>query len=376
MSSRLSDIAALASVSEATVSRVLNGRPGVAEATRKTVLAAVDMLGYDRPSRLRRTSAGLVGLITPELTNPIFPGIAQLIEKALFSEGYTPVLCTQTDGHVHEDDYVRMLIDRGVAGIIFVCGIHTNTDADPARYNALRKRGLPIVLMNGFVSGVDAPFISNDDVASVEVAFDHLVHQGHERIGLAVGPPRYVTVQRKAASFRAASAAAFGRHDVDELISHASFTVDGGAAAATDLIARGVTGIIAASDLMALGAIRGARARGLEVPHDLSVIGYDDSPLMEFTNPALTTVRQNIAAMSQAATRLLLAEIKGDLAPRAEMIFAPELVVRASTGLAPSRKKPEKVLGRRRPGGDEANRSITRSANQAEDAAPEAERTG
>ena len=150
---RLADIAAHADVSEATVSRVLNGKPGVAESTRQAVLTALDVLGYDRPSRLRRKSAGLVGLIVPELTNPIFPTFAQIIETALARHGYTPVLCTQTPGGVHEDDYVQMLLDRGVAGIIYVSGQHADTTTDAERYVTLRERGLPIVLVNGYHRG-------------------------------------------------------------------------------------------------------------------------------------------------------------------------------------------------------------------------------
>ena len=185
---RLSDIAGQAGVSEATVSRVLNGRPGVAEATRQAVLTALDVLGYERPARLKLRSAGLVGLIVPELDNPIFPAFAQVIESALARQGYTPVLCTQTPGGVHEDDYTQMLLERGVSGIVFVSGLHADTSADPGRYVALGRRGLPIVLVNGYIQGVDAPFISNDDVASMELAVGHLVSLGHTRIGLALGP--------------------------------------------------------------------------------------------------------------------------------------------------------------------------------------------
>src|SRR5215210_5588333 len=126
MRARLADIAAQAGVSEATVSRVLNGRPGVAEGTRQSVLTALDVLGYERPVRLRQHTAGLVGLILPELDNPIFPAFAQAIETQLAHHGYTPVLCTQTPG-VHEDDYTQLLLERGVAGIIFVSGLHSDT---------------------------------------------------------------------------------------------------------------------------------------------------------------------------------------------------------------------------------------------------------
>jgi len=335
MGARLADIAEHAQVSEATVSRVLNGKPGVADTTRQAVLTSLDVLGYDRPSRLRRTSAGLVGLVTPELTNPIFPAFAQAIETALARQGYTPVLCTQTPGGVHEDDYVTMLLERGVAGIIYVSGLHADSTTDPQRYVGLRKRGLPIVLINGYLEGVDAPFISNDDVASMDLALGHLVALGHKDIGLAVGQDRYVPVIRKIIGFRTSMMTLLGRADVEDLIEHTMFSVEGGAVAAQRLIDKGTTAIVCGSDLMALGAIRAARARGLGVPADVSVVGYDDSPLIAFTDPPLTTVRQSVQAMSEAAVRALLDQIAGDPAPLAEYIFRPELVVRGSTGAAP-----------------------------------------
>lgn len=337
MRARLADIAAQADVSEATVSRVLNDKPGVAMSTRQAVLTALDVLGYDRPSRLRSKSALLVGLVLPELTNPIFPAFAQVIETSLARHGFTPVLCTQAPGGVHEDDYVRMLLDRGVAGIIYVSGLHADSTQDPGRYRELRERGLPIVLVNGFAEGVDAPFISNDDVASMQLALRHLVELGHSRIGLAVGPDRYVPVVRKITGFRQAMRALLGKEDVEDLIERTMFSVEGGACAAGRLLERRATAIVCGSDLMALGAIREARSRGLQVPQDLSVVGYDDSALVAFTDPPLTTVRQLVPAMGEAAVRALLDEIGGEPAPRAEYVFRPELVVRGSTGACPSR---------------------------------------
>ncbi|HEX2810947.1 MAG TPA: LacI family DNA-binding transcriptional regulator [Kineosporiaceae bacterium] len=344
MAARLSDIAAAAGVSEATVSRVLNAKPGVADSTRQSVLTALDVLGYERPSRLKPHSAGLVGLIVPELDNPIFPAFAQVVESALAGHGYTPVLCTQTPGGVHEDEYTRMLLERGVSGIVFVSGLHADLTTDPDRYRALRRLGLPIVLVNGFMDGVDAPFVSNDDVASMELAVTHLVSLGHTRIGLAVGPARFVPVARKITGFREALRKQLGIEDADPWVESFMFSVEGGALAAERLAERGVTGIICGSDLMALGAIRALRGRGLQVPDDVSVVGYDDSPLIAFTDPPLTTVRQAVAAMGSAAVRALLDEIAGRPAPRAEYVFRPELVVRSSTGAAPSALA-SKVLG-------------------------------
>jgi LacI family repressor for deo operon, udp, cdd, tsx, nupC, and nupG len=333
---RLADIAAQAGVSEATVSRVLNGKPGVAEPTRQAVLTALDVLGYERPLRLRQRSAGLVGLVVPELDNPVFPAIVQVVEAGLARHGYTTVLCPQTPGGLHEDDYIEMLLERGVSGIVFVSGQHADSTADPGRYQALRQRGLPIVLINGFMEAVDAPFISNDDVASMELAVAHLVSLGHRRIGLAVGPSRFVPVVRKIAGFREALHQQLAVDDAESWIECSVFSVEGGAMAADRLVGRGVTALICGSDLMALGAIRAVRARGLRVPADVSVVGYDDSLLVAFTDPPLTTVRQSVQGRGAAAVRALLDEISDLPAPRAEYVFRPELVVRASTGAAPT----------------------------------------
>lgn len=330
---RLSDIAGQAGVSEATVSRVLNNRPGVSPSTRQSVLTALDVLGYERPLRLRGRS-GLVGLILPELENPIFPAFAQVMETLLAQRGYTPVLCTQTPGGVTEDEYVELLLDRGVAGIIFVSGLHADSTASHERYSALVERRLPIVLVNGYAPGVDAPFISDDDTAAMELAVAHLTAMGHRRIGLAVGPIRFVPVVRKRAAFIDAMGRLAGmpEDEAASLVSHSLFAVEGGQAAAHHLLGLGVTAIVCGSDLMALGAIRTVRQRGLRTPEDVSVVGYDDTRLIAFTDPPLTTVRQAVTAMGTAAVQALIDGIQGTPAPRDEFIFRPELVVRASTG--------------------------------------------
>ncbi|HET7761553.1 MAG TPA: LacI family DNA-binding transcriptional regulator [Phycicoccus sp.] len=336
---RLADVAARAGVSEATASRVLNGRPGVSEANRRAVLTAVDVLGYDRPARLEAASASLVGVIVPELVNPVFPHFAQALEAALAAAGHGPVICTQAPGGTHEDDHVRMLLDRGACGIVFVSGQHADATSDPARYRALRERGLPIVLVNGPLAGVDAPSVSNDDVASMDLAVRHLAELGHTEIGLAVGPERYTPVRRKVEGFRAAMREHLGtppRH-LESLVAHTVFSLEGGAAAAGRLVGRGVTAVVCGSDLMALGAIRQVRAMGREVPRDVSVVGYDDSVVMGYTDPPLTTVRQAVEAMAEAAAGALVDEIAGRPAPRDEYVFGPELVVRGSTGAAPGR---------------------------------------
>ncbi|GAA1155342.1 LacI family DNA-binding transcriptional regulator [Ornithinicoccus hortensis] len=334
-SGRLADIASYAGVSEATVSRVLNDKPGVAAATRQAVITALDVLGYERPSRLRRSSAGLVGLVVPELTNPIFPAFAQAVETHLAAAGYTPVLCTQTPGGVHEDEYVQMLLDRGVASIVFISGYHADTRAEVDRYTKLRELGLPIVLVNGYREDIEAPFISHDDVAGVALGVSHLRQLGHSRIGLATGPARYVPVQRKIEGFRQAMSGVLAEADLEDLVVTTMFSVEGGRSAGQQLVERGATAVVCGSDLMALGVVRAARQAGLEVPRDLSVVGSDDSQLIGFTDPPLTTVRQDVLGMSEAAVAAVLEEIGGAAPGHREYLFSPELVLRGSTGSAP-----------------------------------------
>ncbi|MET7847454.1 LacI family DNA-binding transcriptional regulator [Streptomyces avermitilis] len=330
---RLTDIAAQAGVSEATASRVFNGRPGVAPATRRRVLAALDVLGYERPVRLRRRSADLVGLVIPELTNPIFPSFAQVIEQVLAGHGYTPVLCTRMPGGSTEDELVEQLERRGVTGIVFLSGLHADTTADPTRYQKLTAHGVPFVLVNGYNEHIRATFVSSDDRSAVRMAVRHLVDMGHERVGLAIGPTRFVPSRRKAEGFVSALHAILGvrADEAEQSVRRTLFTVEGGHAAGGALLEQGCTGIVCGSDLMALGVIRAVRERGLDVPHDVSVIGFDDSPLIAFTDPPLTTVRQPVQAMATAAVGALLEEVRGNPVQRTEFVFQPELVVRGST---------------------------------------------
>ena len=331
MRTRLEDIAARAGVSVATVSRVVNGKTGVSDGTRRTVMAELEALGYERPVGAARLRSGLVGLIVPELDNPIFPAFVQATESALAAYGYTPLLCTASPV-VQEDEYVDVLLDRGVAGIVFISGRHANTAVEHGRYHELRAAGVPVVLVNGYVEGLDAPFVSADDVEAMRTAMQHLHSLGHRRIGCAMGPERYVTSQRKVRGFREALPAGTD----DGLVVHSVYSVQGGQAATETLLDLGVTAVVCGSDLMALGAIRAARARGLEVPRDVSVTGFDDSPLMAFTHPPVTTMRQDVAAMSRHAVDALVDEIRGTPQPRRELLFHTELVVRGSTGPAPA----------------------------------------
>jgi DNA-binding LacI/PurR family transcriptional regulator len=331
MTRRLAVVAKKVGVSEATVSRVLNGKPGVSDATRDAVLTALDVLGYERPTSLRGERARLVGLVLPELQNPIFPAFAEVVGGALAQQGLTALLCTSSAGGVSEAAYVDLLLQQQVSGAIFAGGLYTEADAKHDHYRLLLQRKLPTVLTNAAVDALGLPQVSCDDGAAVEQAFSHLVALGHRRIGLLLGPASHVPSQRKLAAFVAANTRA-GRAEHAALVEHAMFSLESGQASMMRLLDRGVTGVICASDPLALGAIRAARRRGLSVPGDLSVIGYDDSALMSCVDPALTTIRQPIEAMGRAAVDLLVHQIEGSAVGTAELMYEPELVVRSSTG--------------------------------------------
>jgi LacI family repressor for deo operon, udp, cdd, tsx, nupC, and nupG len=326
---RLTEVAKKAGVSEATVSRVLNGRGGVSEATRTAVLTALDVLGYERPTKLRGERARLVGLVLPELQNPIFPAFAEAVTGALVQRGFSPILCARTMGGVSEVDFVEMLLEHQVSGIIFAGGNYAMAGAGHDHYHMLAGRGLPAVLVNAGVDELSFPRVSTDDAVAVEQAYAHLVSLGHERIGALLGPADHVPSQRKLAALQAA--VKNGGGDVTYEVERSAFSMEGGRAAAAKLIGRDATGILCASDVLALGAVRAVRRLGLRVPADVSIIGYDDSALMTCMDPPLTTVRQPIEAMGQSVVDLLVQQIGGTGVAPDELLFEPELVVRGST---------------------------------------------
>ena len=336
MSKRLAEVARKVGVSEATVSRVLNEKPGVSDVTRQAVLTALDVLGYERPTKLRGERARLVGLFLPELQNPIFPAFGEFIAAALAQNGYTPVLCTQTAGGISEADYVELLLQQQVSGVVFVGGQYTQQDAPHEHYARLAELNLPTVFVNAPIAELDFPTVSTDDAVATEQAWNHLRQLGHERIGLVLGPKDHIPSQRKLAAARAAAEAS-GTVLPDEHVVHSHYSLEAGQAATTRLLASGVTGIICMSDPIALGAIRAVRRAGLTVPGDVSIVGFDDSALMNATDPPLTTVRQPIEPMGRMIIELLVSQIKGAATATDEYLFEPELVVRGSTAPAQPR---------------------------------------
>lgn len=320
----LGDIAARVGVSTATVSRVLNSKPGVKSATREAVQSAIDELGQP-VVRSDRQALGLVAIVVPELSNPTFPAFCETIDGLLFSAGLRNVVCAAGTAGMSERQHLDMISELPVAGVISVSGMPADTLVSPEPYARLTESGIPTVFINSWTSELPGAYFSTDDSAAISSAVNHLRSLGHTRIGLATGPARYLPSQRKAAAFLSLG---FDPSDISETI----YAAEGGQIAASKLIDSGHTAVICGSDLMALGAIREAASRGLNIPGDLSVVGYDDSQLMPFTSPALTTIRQPIGPLAKAAVGAMVNALSGAALDPTEMMFHPDLIIRDSTG--------------------------------------------
>lgn len=324
---KLSDLAEIAGVSTATVSRVLNDKPGVAEFTRAAVLAALESLGVPGEAA---SMEGLIAVIVPELGNPTFAAFANELSLQLAAAGQHMLLCSSGPGGTTEEQYLDTLLGVEVSGVLSVSGSLADQLGSPEHYQRLIAAGVPAVFINAYDPRLEGAFFSCSDAEAVTASVTHLRSLGHTHIGLAVGQQRYQPTQRKIDAFLALG---LSRGSIVSTI----FSIEGGQAAGGRLLDAHHTAIVCGSDVMALGVIREARARGLEVPHDLSVVGYDDSPLMAFTDPALTTVRQPVAPMCKAAVEALLSSIAGHESDPTEILFHPDLIIRQSTGPARAR---------------------------------------
>lgn len=312
---------------------------------RERVLQSATAAGYVTPAaRAAQTAsaeaAPIVGIIVPELTNPVFPAFASVMTTMLAEQGYLPILCSQSEPGVSEDTWLALLRSSGARGIIIVSGMHADTHASPQRYEKLREAHVALALVNGYLPSVDASFVSVDEAGAIESTVEFLVDLGHTRIGLALGPERFTPVIAKTDGYRRAIRRHAPHVNPNSLIAHSTFSLEGGVAAAEQLIDRDATAIICASDVMALGAIRAARTRGLSVPRDLSVVGFDDAVFSAHVDPALTSLRQPVRAMATAAVNAVLEELRNGVHSSRELIFNAELIVRSSTAAAPSSDRP------------------------------------
>jgi LacI family transcriptional regulator len=326
----INDVARLAGVHPSTVSRALHRADlPLSPETRRRVLAAVERLEY-RPSaiarglRLRRTRT--LGMLVPDITNPFFPPIIRGAEEAARERGYELVLCNTDDDGDRERASLRVLRERQADGLL----IATSRMAD-ATLASVRRERFPFVLVNrGSRVGEDPAVEVNNARAASEIVA-HLVQLGHSRIAHIAGPLSTTTGAERAVGYRDALRAHGVPVDARLVAEAAAYSEDAGFAAAQRLLELAPTAIFAANDLLALGALRAARERGVRVPFDLSLVGINDIPMVGLLDPPLTTARVPQREMGAIATGILISLLEHEPVRELHVRLEAELVVRGST---------------------------------------------
>lgn len=328
----ITDVAAAARVHPSTVSRVLSGRGATAmrPETRRRVLVAARRLGY-RPSalarglRLKRTMT--LGMLVPDITNPFFSSIIKGAEDAARDRGYDLILCNSEDIPEREATYLGVLRARQVDGLL----IASSRMAD-ATIADLRDEGFPFVLLNRS-SGAEDLAVVVENRAAAEAVVAHLARLGHRRIAHVAGPRTTTTGAERVVGYLAGIHSHNLARDEALLVEADAFSEDAGYRAACTLLAspERPTAIFGANDLIAIGVLRAARDSRLRVPADLSIVGFNDIPLANLLEPALTTVRVPQFEMGARGARLLIDRLEGATGHRTPVVLPTALVVRASS---------------------------------------------
>lgn len=327
------DVAREASVSVAVVSRVLNEGTGpVAASTRSRVLHVIEELGYQPRAAARELQSGdttTVGLVLADLTNPFFSRLADRIVWEARSRGTQILLSTtQEDPHV-EAEALDTLIGRGVAAVIA-----TPTAENVEKWQRLRRRGIHVVFVDRSIEELpDIDVVSLDNAASAQIATEHLIDLGHERIAFISGPARTTTGRSRIAGFRTAMAKA--ELSVDEQLIHAvPFRGEGGgdAVGAFLSLADPPTALIVGNTAQAHNALRRLHQAAVSVPEELSVIIFDDNPWAELVSPPLSVIRQPIEMLAMHSMDLVLARVRGTITDTVRHVrLDADLIERSST---------------------------------------------
>ncbi|OLU34758.1 LacI family DNA-binding transcriptional regulator [Pseudomonas sp. PA27(2017)] len=324
----IKDVAARAGISYTTVSHVVNGTRPVSDPVRSKVEAAIAELGYvpsgvARSLRVRAT--GTLGLLVPNASNPYFAELARGIEDHAERNGYSVILCNSDDDTDKQLRYLRVLLERRIDGLIVA-----TVASDAAFAEALANLRVPLVLVDRSLEGVSADQLRVDHEQGAYLATRHLLELGHRRIACIGGPASTQVAQLRAAGYRRA---------LDEAgiaaraVADCPFTSPAGHAAAQALLAgeQRPTAIFAGNDMIALGVLRAAAERQLQVPQQLSVVGFDDIEVSRYLHPALTTVGQCIGALGEQVAERLLERIRTPGLAVAQRLIEPILVLRESS---------------------------------------------
>lgn len=334
MAVTIKDIAVKANVSYTSVSRALNGKKGVSEETRRQVLAIAEEMGYF-PNALAR---GLVqrrtytlGLLIPDIINPFFPEIAKGVDEAARKEGYNMFLCNTGWDTEKERRYIDLMAEKQVDGLISLPA------REGANYEYAKKRlgeRIPMVFLSATPQQGSAMSISTDNSLGSRQMIGHLVDRGYRRIAFVGGQSGMTGVEERLDGYRRAVEAS-GLTLRDEYIIESGFGFENGYEAVQQLLGLELRpqAVFAENDNIALGVLHGLREKGLRVPQDMAVAGFDDIPIAGMYGIRLTTVRQPKYQMGQLAVNMLLNQLAqdGESARVRKVVLDPELIIREST---------------------------------------------
>ena len=301
MQTTIREVAQAAGVSITTVSRALNGTGRISKSTRRRVLQYAQDLGY-QPNELARSllakSTQTIAVVVPDITNPFFPELIQGIDTVAGDRGHLVLLCDSADDPLKAWSDLAALRRKQVDGVVLV-GVRLDGD----RLTAVTA-GLPVVTVDREVQLSSASVVQSDHRAGARLATEHLMGLGHERIAHLTGTPGLAVAKARQAGYEDALATGGIRSD-PALVVEGGFLEEDGYRAATELLDRGAkfTAVFAANDLSAIGALAALEEHGLRVPHDVSVVGFDDIHLSSYIRPRLTTVRQHMRQPGAPALR-------------------------------------------------------------------------
>jgi LacI family transcriptional regulator len=326
----IKDVALLAGVSTATVSRVLNRSARVEQSVLEKVEAAVEQLKYRRnlvARGLRTQRTDIVSLICSDIENPFFTAICRGIEDFASKLGLSVVICNTDGDFAKEREYIEMLSSQSVSGVIISPASSAETDV-----SKLVRQGVAVVAVDRRLRHkTDSVFVDNK--LGAFQATDHLIKAGAKRVACITGPRNVMTAQHRLAGYKAALTAN-GMRAQESLIRFADFKDAGGAKAVHELLhgAKKPDGIFVANNRMTTGALLALRELGVVVPDEISLVGFDDLPWAELVSPTISTVRQPSYELGRAAAKLLTERMQGvaGASPR-EIILEPELIIRASS---------------------------------------------
>ena len=340
------DVAREAGVSTATVSRVLSRPEMVNAATRAGVMAAVEALGYTpnaAAKSLRTLRSGKLLVTVPDIANPFFALILQGIEGAALRASYAVLLGDTQHDEQREQQYASMLLRREADGLIFLG--HRLPKAAAALVRSLPHGKAPVVNGCEFSPSLGVPSVHIDNAKAAFEAVDHLCQLGHRRIGVVTGPMASPLSRDRLKG--AMARANRDRARVSLTVAGGDFSIESGIAGGEQLLggAKPPTGIFCFNDEMAIGVLHAARLRGLRVPDDLSVIGFDDIRFAQYLDPPLTTIRQPMRELGEATVRLLLNILRGNVKDTVSVTLPHALIMRSSTGAPRSRASLSVVRG-------------------------------